>query len=314
MNSVPSSALQLMKQYACLVCIVFIVSDLTTFAVFCCSDATESCYETSHVNVANPEVGTGGEDIMASQERKHDDDVDCQTSRTYDDVRSPKSSESQNMALVVYNPTQIAPFKLNSRNFTFAGKHISIKQDWGNLGVAAVVWEAAIVLCEYLEKSVKESSLQLTNQRVIELGAGTGLVGMIAAVLGGDVIITDRKMALGQLQENVDENFKTTEKHLRNRIHVQELHWGQNLQEYPRPFDLVLGADIIYIKETFPDLLKTLIHLSDCDTVILLSCKIRYEKDSNFVESLKEYFQVMEVRYDADRDVRIFKAIKLCDS
>ena len=43
----------------------------------------------------------------------------------------------------------------------------------------------AIVLCEYLESQSEVGLLSLKGKRVIELGAGTGLVGMVAATLHG---------------------------------------------------------------------------------------------------------------------------------
>ncbi|XP_077997737.1 protein N-lysine methyltransferase METTL21A-like [Glandiceps talaboti] len=269
-----------------------IVSCMETPSEFC----EDSLCESSKLN--NPEVN------------QH-----CDRKKKAENQSSePEPPNSQSMAVVVYNPTHIQPFKLQDRQFRFVGKDISIKQDWGNIGVAAVVWDAAIVLCDYLEKSVKKSKLNLSNQRLIELGAGTGLVGMVAALLGADVIVTDRQMALKQLQENINRNLKPTGDSSEIRINVQELDWGQNLEDYAEPFDIILGADIIYIKETFPDLLKTLIHLSDCKTLVLLSCRIRYEKDSDFIESLKDHFSVTKIFYDAATDVRIYKVIKQCEN
>ncbi|XP_006823787.1 protein N-lysine methyltransferase METTL21A-like [Saccoglossus kowalevskii] len=165
----------------------------------------------------------------------------------------------------------------------------------------------AIVFCEYLEKSISEHALDIKDKTIIELGAGTGLVGMVTALLGGNVIITDREMALEQLQQNIDDNVMPDD--ITGQIKVKELCWGKHLDQFPT-FDIILGADIIYIQETFPDLLKTLLHLSHCRTRILLSCKIRYKKDSNFIESLKVYFTVSEIFYDLTRDVRIYEAIK----
>ncbi|XP_065494332.1 protein N-lysine methyltransferase METTL21A isoform X2 [Caloenas nicobarica] len=61
----------------------------------------------------------------------------------------------------------------------FASRTIRLRQDWRGLGVAAVVWDAAVVLCAYLEMGV----VDLRDRSVIELGAGTGLLGIVATLL-----------------------------------------------------------------------------------------------------------------------------------
>ena len=47
--------------------------------------------------------------------------------------------------------------------------------------VGCVVWDAAIVLVKYLEKSRKED---LDNKKVLELGAGTGIVSLCCSLAG----------------------------------------------------------------------------------------------------------------------------------
>lgn len=47
-------------------------------------------------------------------------------------------------------------------------------------GVGCVVWDAALVLAKFLETG----ACPLGRRRVLELGAGTGAVGIMAATLG----------------------------------------------------------------------------------------------------------------------------------
>ncbi|XP_037616965.1 EEF1A lysine methyltransferase 3-like isoform X2 [Sebastes umbrosus] len=64
--------------------------------------------------------------------------------------------------------------------YSLAGQQLKIRQLFGaNLGVAAPVWEAALQLCCYLE----DQSVELRGRSIIELGAGTGVVGILAARL-----------------------------------------------------------------------------------------------------------------------------------
>ena len=63
---------------------------------------------------------------------------------------------------------------------------------------------------------------------------------------------------------------------------------GENPTRFDPPFDVVLAADVIYIEDTFPLLLKSLADLSDRETVILISCKRRYERDDRFFDLLRD--------------------------
>ncbi|XP_021558919.1 protein N-lysine methyltransferase METTL21A isoform X1 [Neomonachus schauinslandi] len=232
------------------------------------------------------------------------------------------------MALVPYEETAgvgLQKFHKPLATFSFANHTIQIRQDWRQLGVAAVVWDAAVVLSTYLEMG----AVELRGCSAVELGAGTGLVGIVAALLGNvqvledprkpllycvlflsgaHVTITDRKVALEFLKSNVQANLPP---HIQPKAVVKELTWGQNLGSYsPGEFDLILGADIIYLEETFADLLQTLEHLSSNRSVILLACRIRYERDNNFLAMLERQFTVSKVHYDPEKDVHIYKAQK----
>ncbi|KAF0045727.1 hypothetical protein F2P81_002256 [Scophthalmus maximus] len=212
------------------------------------------------------------------------------------------------MALVPYveNPLP-ALSKLHSASaqFRFADHELRLSQDWKKLGVAAVVWDAAVVMCMYLELG----EVELKGKAVIELGAGTGLVGIVAALLGAAVTITDRQPALEFLSANVKANLPPD---TRGSASVSELSWGQGLDLYPAGgFDLVLGADIVYLEDTFVPLLRTLEHLCSDATAVLLACKIRYARDTDFLGMLRQRFAVEEAHYDQQRDIHIYKAWKL---
>ncbi|KAM9397013.1 protein N-lysine methyltransferase METTL21A-like [Salvelinus alpinus] len=213
------------------------------------------------------------------------------------------------MALVPYDGNYLpvlSKLHNSSAEFHFADHNVRLTQDWNKLGVAAVVWDAAVVMCMYLELG----QVELTGKVAIELGAGTGLVGIVAALLGAKkVTITDREPALGFLAANVKENIPPDQL---GAVEVSELTWGQGLERYPTGgFDIVLGADIVYLEDTFPSLLQTMEHLSSESSVVLLACKIRYERDTNFLSMLKQRFTVHEVHYDKERDIHIYKAVKL---
>lgn len=121
--------------------------------------------------------------------------------------------------------------------------------------------------------------------------------------------ITDREPALDFLSANVKANLPPD---IQGSVVVSELTWGERLERYPAGgFDLVLGADIVYLEDTFVPLLQTLEHLCTDTSVVLLACKIRYERDTNFLSMLKQRFQTEEVYYEKQRDIHIYKAWKL---
>lgn len=201
-------------------------------------------------------------------------------------------------------------------------------------------------MCMYLEMG----TLELKGKGVIELGAGTGLVGIVAALMGeftvrledktdvsnasvnrvkrvtrpplpspplhththtagAKVTITDREPALDFLSANVKANLAPDSQ---GSAVVSELSWGQDLDRYPAGgFDLVLGADIVYLEDTFVPLLQTLEHLCSDTTVVLLACKIRYKRDTDFLSMLRRQFRVEEVYYETQRDIHVYKAWKV---
>lgn len=62
----------------------------------------------------------------------------------------------------------------------------ALKGELTGLGTGATVWPAAHVLSKYLEKRFGPGGM--LGLRCIDLGAGTGAVGIAAAVLGADVM------------------------------------------------------------------------------------------------------------------------------
>ncbi|XP_060922914.1 protein N-lysine methyltransferase METTL21A [Limanda limanda] len=215
------------------------------------------------------------------------------------------------MALVPYvenSSPLLSKFHSASAEFQFRSHRVTVSQDWRTHGVAAVLWDAAVVLSVFMEQG---GALDLKGKRVIELGAGTGLVGIVAALLGAEVTVTDRAPALDLLSSNVKSNLPPG---CEGSATVSELTWGQGLERFPPGgFDLVLGADIVYLEDTFVPLLETLEHLSSDATAVLLACKIRYERDTRFLDLLRQRFLVEEVLYDQQRDIHVYQARKLPD-
>ncbi|XP_056131216.1 EEF1A lysine methyltransferase 3-like [Lampris incognitus] len=190
--------------------------------------------------------------------------------------------------------------------YKFFGQEVKISQKFGaNLGVAAPVWDAALQLCHFFE----QQSFDLRGKRIIELGAGTGIVGILAALLGADVTLTDLPLAVPQLKANVSANMPITGWPSVTPT-VLPLSWGQDQLSFPSNWDLVLGADIVYLTETYPLLLETLVHLSKNGAVVFLSSKMRKEHGTPgfYEENLPDRFHVDLVRCDVNQNINIYQA------
>ncbi|KAF9574276.1 Methyltransferase-like protein 21D [Mortierella alpina] len=82
-------------------------------------------------------------------------------------------------------------------------------------GVGSTIWDAAIVLAKYLEKCDLLTSAATQSSRtlnVLELGAGTGIVGLAAARIlsfkgaKANIVLTDKENCMPLLQRNIEKN------------------------------------------------------------------------------------------------------------
>ncbi|XP_067847972.1 EEF1A lysine methyltransferase 3-like [Heptranchias perlo] len=196
---------------------------------------------------------------------------------------------------------------IRQSNFEFCGYSLKINRTLGaNLGVSAYVWEAGIALCRYFEKE----KISFTGRKVIELGSGTGIVGILAALRGGNVTITDKPTILKQINSNVSTNIPTV---CRHRLKVRPLTWGEDHTDFPADYDFILGSDIVYRSDTYPALIETLRHLANQRTTIYLASEFRKENGClSFHELLlPEYFNCKVVDKSMDNDIYVYKMTKI---
>jgi predicted nicotinamide N-methyase len=119
-----------------------------------------------------------------------------------------------------------------------------------------VVWPSAIALAHEV------AARDLAGKRVLELGAGTGLPGIVAASLGARVVQTDRqRLVLHVCRQNAERNRVTGIEH---RL-ADWTAWDDRER-----YDLILGSDVLYAQGLHAPLRAIFAgNLADGGTVLL---------------------------------------------
>ncbi|OQR85008.1 hypothetical protein ACHHYP_12443 [Achlya hypogyna] len=111
----------------------------------------------------------------------------------------------------------------------------------GAAWAGTLVWEAAELLSNYMLNELDVSSL-----RVLELGAGLGVPGMVAGLLGAQhVVLTEQPELVPLLRTNIRRNFAGA-----NSVAAAELSWGREATRAfvatHGTFDVLLSCDCVY--------------------------------------------------------------------
>jgi predicted nicotinamide N-methyase len=110
----------------------------------------------------------------------------------------------------------------------------------------AELWPSGLALANVV------AGLDLAGRRVVELGAGLGLPSLASALAGADVLATDwADDAVALLRENAAANGLS--------LRVERVRWDEPEPLLAdAPWDLVLGADLLYERRNAEQLLELL--------------------------------------------------------
>jgi predicted nicotinamide N-methyase len=154
-------------------------------------------------------------------------------------------------------------------------------------GVAGTVWDSSFVLARYLEKSLPVHSL--TDQsRILELGAGLGLVGIAMAKLlpNARIVLTDKHERLKLLQYNVHANESSAQ--------VEGLDWDANNPDIEgQQWDAVLISDCIWEPSLHDSLLHALEKVVNSSSTLIMA----YEQRDNTIE--QQFFDKFHSIFDS---------------
>ncbi|KAH7350856.1 putative methyltransferase-domain-containing protein [Rhexocercosporidium sp. MPI-PUGE-AT-0058] len=166
-------------------------------------------------------------------------------------------------------------------------------------GCGGQLWPAGMVLAQQMLRYHRDS---LKGARILELGAGGGLVGLGVAMgckLDHTLYISDQENMVELMRKNIELNG------LQSRVKELVLNWGDSLPEdviRQKP-NLILAADCVYFEPAFPLLLATLEDLLELckESVIYFCFKKRRRADMQFMKNARKKFVVEEIE-DEDRE------------
>lgn len=174
-------------------------------------------------------------------------------------------------------------------------------RQWEETGdsIARHIWDASLGCLILLEKyltshatndlpSIRNLMVQDKSRhlRVLEVGAGCGLVGIALSQLRKcEVLLTDLEDAQDILQTNIDCATPVAGSSLARQV----LGWGLGTATLANPkFDLVLVSDCIYNPDSSVQLVQTLREITrrNPDVVIFVAFKRRHDADDVFFDHM----------------------------
>eukprot|EP00762_Andalucia_godoyi_P004542 ANDGO_05155.mRNA.1 Protein-lysine methyltransferase C42C1.13 len=200
------------------------------------------------------------------------------------------------------------------REISFFGKNLTITQRFGGELGDHIVWDAALVLCSYLEEKIPKEYYR--GKSVLELGSGCGTVSLALAQCEQTCFIsaTDQAPLIELIQKNIDQNPLNKPGDPSSplvSIRAEELEWpsADSEEEKARvtqwltvhafaPFELVLMSDCVYpSRNEWIKLLWMMRYIADAfpDVLFLMSHELRSSEDALFFVEAQDFFVVERV-------------------
>mmetsp|Transcript_18501 Transcript_18501/g.40476 ORF Transcript_18501/g.40476 Transcript_18501/m.40476 type:complete len:333 (+) Transcript_18501:120-1118(+) len=214
---------------------------------------------------------------------------------------SSAATTESNTALVLYTPSPHHGLHARTVAYDFEAFNmtVSLEQRYGEegVGVGGAMWPAGAVLAEYLSRrpQIDGAPFDWNDKRVCELGAGLGLVSIIAAHLGAKVTATDGvEKVLPVLRDNIAAHT-SAESPVRHAVRTMLLSWGEESHHamVEEGVDVILAADVVYGDKVhvWRKLIRTLDALCSDTTLVLFAHFSRYpEREAQFFRLLDKKF------------------------
>ncbi|KAJ2969145.1 hypothetical protein NQ176_g8826 [Zarea fungicola] len=167
-------------------------------------------------------------------------------------------------------------------------------------GCGGQTWPAGIVLGKHMLRYHRH---ELQDARILELGAGGGLVGLAVALGCGvesRLMLTDQDEMFELMKHNIGLN------NVEDKATASILNWGEPLPQEVVDYkpNVILAGECVYFEPAFPLLMQTLKDLIvlNPNAVVYFCFKKRRRADMQFVKMAKKAFTVEEI-FDEDRPV-----------
>ena len=209
--------------------------------------------------------------------------------------------------------SQDESYPITVGSFPFSVAQVQRGEIEGTYGTGATVWPAAVVMIKYLERQKQ----LIKDKLVVDLGSGTGITSVAAALLGArHVICTDGEMSVvnlasdnvhsvqTQLQTERSQEANLLSKGRQSLIHdcridIQQFWWGQDqIDDELGQVDVVLVADCV-LPKLYPiaplvDAIDQL--LASPDAFALLSYEHRHYPEYDPREKFRELCSAKNLR------------------
>ncbi|OQR98731.1 hypothetical protein THRCLA_06686 [Thraustotheca clavata] len=161
-------------------------------------------------------------------------------------------------------------------------------------GTGSAVWQAAEAMLQMMTLPAYQT--MLNDRKVLELGAGTGINSLAAAMSKGHVVATDGDLESLAL---IEENVKKNQFQLNRPVVVRQLVWGDQAQikaikqEFGL-FDVILGSDVLF-EAIEGHLLVTVYELCAMQGVVILTHTPRESaRENSILQSFSRYFNMTQ--------------------
>ncbi len=172
---------------------------------------------------------------------------------------------------------------IRGRKFTlltpkFIEEHIDSETPLHDFPLWAKVWEASWVLADFIAGLPADP-----GKRFIELGCGLGLVGVVAASFGHNVVMSEHNAeALGFARANAELNHCPD-------VEIIDLDWNSP-SLYGR-FDYIIGSEIVYHEKDFEPLRNLFERLLKPEGEVILCEGVR-RTSLDFFKEMQRHFDL----------------------